>query len=150
MPIFEWMKILHLTAFVVGLGAAVTKLIIVSSQRRNSDAKRVQFSEELALLITKRLESPALLIAWILGFVLTLIKGTYWSMPWLHAKMTITLLMLGLSHMSAASLRKIGKLRSETAPADKIEAAKSRLNAFGIALGVLALVTFYLVIFQPF
>jgi hypothetical protein len=107
----------------------------------------VQVSEELALLITKKLESPALLIAWLLGLVLTMVKGTYWTMGWLHAKMAITIIMLGLSHMSAASLRKIGRLRSEAASVDKIDAAKSRLNVFGIILGALALVTFYLVKF---
>ena len=150
MPIFDWLKILHLAAFVVGLGAAASKFVLVASQRRHADAKRVQLSEELALLLTKKLESPALLIAWLLGLALTMVKGTYWTMGWLHAKMTVTLLMLGLSHMSAASLRKIARLRSEAAAVDKLEAAKSRLTAYGIILAALALATFFLVIFQPF
>lgn len=150
MPIFDWLKVLHLSAFVLGLGAAAAKFIVLSSQRRIKDAKRVQVSEELALLINRKLESRALEIAWVLGLILTILKGDYWSQGWLHAKMTITILMLGLSHMSAASLRKIGTFRAESAPLGKIEAAKSRLNIFGIVMGVLALVTFYLVILQPF
>ena len=150
MPIFDWLKILHISAFVLGLGAAATKFIIISSQRRSEDARRVQVSEELALLITQKLESRFLEIAWVLGLILTIIKGEYWSQSWLHAKMTITILMIGLSRMSAASLRKIGKFRTESAPVEKIDAAKSRLNVFGIVMGVLALVAFYLVILQPF
>ena len=150
MPIFDWLKALHLSAFVLGLGAAATKFILISSQRRSEDAKRVQVSEELALLINKKLESRFLEVAWVLGLILTILKSEYWSQGWLHAKLTITILMIGLSHMSAASLRKIGNLRAESAAAEKIDAAKSRLNIFGIVMGVLALATFYLVILQPF
>jgi len=150
MPIFDWLKVLHISAFVLGLGAAATKFIIISSQRRIEDAKRVQVSEELALLITQKLESRFLEIAWVLGLILTLIKGEYWSQGWLHAKMTITILMIGLSRMSAASLRKIGRFRAESAAVEKIEAAKSRLHIFGIVMGVLALASFYLVVLQPF
>jgi uncharacterized membrane protein len=150
MPIFDWIKVLHISAFVLGLGASATKFIILSSQRRSEDARRVQVSEELALLITQKLESRFLEIAWVLGLVLTLLKGEYWSQGWLHAKLAITILMIGLSRMSAASLRKIGKCRTEPAPAEKIDAVKSRLNVFGIVMGVLALATFYLVILQPF
>jgi len=150
MPIFDWLKVLHISAFVLGLGAAATKFIIISSQRRSEDSKRVQVSEELALLINRKLESRFLEIAWVLGLILAIIKGEYWSQGWLHAKMAITILMLGLSHMSAASLRKISRFRAESAAVEKIEAAKSRLNVFGIAMGVLALATFYLAVLQPF
>jgi uncharacterized membrane protein len=144
MPIFDWLKILHISAFVLGLGAAATKFILVCSHG-SSNA-----SEELALHITKKLESRALEIAWLLGLILTFLKGEYWSQGWLHAKIVITFLMVGLSHMSAASLRRIGKLRAEAAAAEKIDAAKTPLIVFGIGMGVLALVTFYLVIFQSF
>ncbi len=150
MPIFDWLKILHISAFVLGLGAVAARFIVLSSQRSSGDEKRVQVSEELALLITQKLESRFLEIAWVLGLVLTLLKGEYWSQGWLHAKLTITILLIGLSRMSAASLRKIGKLRAETAATEKIDAAKSRLNIFGIVMGVLGFVTFYLVILQPF
>jgi uncharacterized membrane protein len=149
MAFFYWLKILHLAAFVIGLGSAVAKYIVIGSQRRSQDLLRVSISEEFALSITKRLESPALLIAWLLGLVLTMLKSGYFSETWLHTKMGVTILMLGLSHMSAASLRKIGKLRAESPSSERIEAAKSRLNIYGVILGLLAFVTFYLVIFQP-
>jgi len=153
-PIFDWLKLFHIYAVVLAIGAAVAKFMLAWTQRRGTDAKRIQLSEEFALLLTKRLEAPALLTAWIVGLILAIAKGSdvegYWRQGWLHSKILITTLMLGLSHMSAAVLRRMGRLRASAAPSEQIDAAKARLAVFGFAMMLLAFITFYLVIFQPF
>jgi len=150
----DWIKLFHLYVVVLAIGAAAAKYMLLRSQRRSMDSRRVQASEEFALLLTRRMEAPLLLIAWILGFILAFAKSGdmegYWKQGWLHTKILITTLMLGLSHMSAVVLRRLGKLRSASAAEAQIAAANSRLMIFGVTMMLLTFITFYLVIFQRF
>ena len=149
-PIADWLKIFHIFAFALGLGSAAAKYVMVLSQRYNVDGQRAQASEELALHLTKKLESRALGVAWLLGLLMTLINGNYWTSPWLHAKMAITIVMIGVSHMSAVVLRRIAKARANAESDDRIQAGKTRLAIFALAMALLSFITFYLVIFRPF
>jgi uncharacterized membrane protein len=150
----DWIKLFHLYVVVLAIGAASAKYMLLRSQRRAKDPRRAQAGEEIALLLTKRMEAPLLLSAWILGFILAFAKAGdmegYWKQGWLHTKILITTLMLGLSHMSAAVLRRLGKLRAASAAEAQIAAAQSRLGMFGVTMMLLTFVAFYLVIFQRF
>lgn len=146
----NWLKVFHLYAVIVALGSAAARLLLAWHYRRGTNLQQTQMSEEFTLFMSRRLEMPALTLAVILGLSIAIVHGGYWKQGWLHAKIAIAIILLGLSHMGAAALRRLGKLRAASGAEDQITAMRSRLLVFGIAMALLTIIIIYLVTVKPF
>ncbi|HSG88742.1 MAG TPA: CopD family protein [Pseudomonadales bacterium] len=108
-------KALHILAVVLWLGTA---LFIAALLPRISDLHGESRQRWLATLrkIAKRLETPAMILTWVLGIALML-WGGWASAAWMHAKLTLVLVLTGLHGIQAGRFKKLAKDPEHELPA---------------------------------
>jgi putative membrane protein len=145
MAVINWLKVLHLLSVMVAVTGAMVQLFILSKYRR-AGAAEAEASEKMALAIFRALAFPGTLVAFVLGLALAGVMGKF-AEPWIHAKMTLVLIWIGLVHMQLRGMKRMVALR---AAGDKAALEKTKSVQLNISRGVsvLVLVIFYLAVFQ--
>ena len=115
-PLAQLVVALHVIADCLWVGALVSALYLVRPTGLDTAALRARavFARELH----KNLASPARWAA--LGFGLYRFVESakdYAHMPWMHAKLTLAVLLFGLHDVAGAKLRKFADGTSDKAPA---------------------------------
>lgn len=139
------LKLLHLLVVVLAVGGAIAQLFILSKYRRASVAE-VEASEKVALAIFRAFVFPGTLVAFVLGLVLAGVTGRF-AEPWIHAKLTLVLIWIGLVHMQLRGMKRMAALRAagDNAALEKTKSVQLNISR---AVSVLLLVIFYLAVFQ--
>jgi putative membrane protein len=144
--------VFHLLGMATFLGAAVVQQAIMKRSARPDLAPAVRDDlERLAATVARKIEAPALLIQMALGVYLLVTNMAYMKMPWMHVKLTLVVLIFGLSHACSANARKIVKARAERGDgaADEIVARKARHGTLGAIVVTLAIVVVALAELKP-
>ena len=144
-------KTVHLLMVAVGVGAIIAELLLIVKFRRTESNVDRRASENMALFISKRIEFPALAIALLTGFVmLTMVEARPWlSMGFMHAKILLAVLLVGLTHVGMSSLR---KMNAAAAAQDEVAVsnAKKRFLMFSGISAVFVVIIFFFIVAKPF
>lgn len=128
----------HVFGVILWIGGTATAALIVAFAAGEASAKVAAAARRAVLLVA----TPGLVLAWLAG-LLVLVPGWagYKSAGWMHTKLTVALVVTGLTGMLT------GRLRRAASGAD----SKPGLLR-GLALGILALAVAVLVLarLQPF
>ncbi len=103
----NWARILHIVGIVLWVGGLLSVSLILS---RIEDKHSIQERSNIAALLERSLSLP--------GFVLTLVGGLYMLLiqeipyqpikqPWMHIKLTLVFILIGLQGMLGASRKKL-------------------------------------------
>lgn len=142
--------LVHLVSFAayVGAGFAQTSFLKASSGDALAPAIRAEY-ERLAASIVTKIELPAIFGAILSGVGFLGANPAYLKQPWLHAKLTVVLLLAVLSHLEMFNARRIVRAREEAAAGaeEAIAARKKRHAIFGTVGSLLVVVLLVLVTF---
>lgn len=101
---YLWMKSFHVIAIIAWMAAMLylPRLFVYHAEAPAGSAQAATFKVMEHRLLTI-IATPAMIIAWVLGLWLAT-EGHFWSAPWLHAKITLVLILSGLhGYLSAAA-----------------------------------------------
>jgi putative membrane protein len=139
---WAWSKALHfmaLAAWMAGLWYLPRLYIYHSQVVVGSEASEKFKVMERRLL--KAITTPAMVVTFVAGLVLTTL-GDHWTSGWLHAKLTLLLLMGAIHGVFAADLKKFARDERPRSPF-----AYRVLNEVPTVLFVLIVI---LAVFRPF
>lgn len=141
------LKILHLLFIFMGVGGALSQFFLVRRfrQAHPSDAEA---SEKMAVVLARILEVYGLLFALITG-VLLAIKMDAFRNGYLHVKILLVLIVVGLSHMELVNLKRMVALRADGKAAEATQLKQKHLMLTSLSLVLVVAITF-LVVFKPF
>lgn len=130
---------LHLVAFAAYLGAgfAQQRMLAASVRPGIADAARDEYERNAAMVVTK-IELPAIFTSVVSGALFFVGTTGLMRQPWLHAKLTIVLVLLVLSHLEMFNARNIVRAR-ERGDASEVAERKKRHALMG-AVGSLCVV----------
>jgi uncharacterized membrane protein len=138
----KFVILLHLVGFAAYLGAGFAQQQFMTRSRASglSAAVRDEY-ERLAATILTRIELPAIFAQVVTGVVFIGMTPQWLHQPWIHAKLTCVVILLGLSHAEMFNARRVVKARAERgdAAAEEIVNRKSRHATMGL-VGTLAVV----------
>lgn len=106
---YQLFKVLHILMMSAWFGAAVAVSVIWRLRQRTDQ----NVSHTLGLAIIRQVESITSLVGLVAGIVLLIIQPHWLQQGWLHTKILIWLIALGLSYMSAGKLKKIMQGQTE-------------------------------------
>ncbi len=133
------LKYIHLLTVIAAVGSMFVHYL-VHLKRKNGDAA----ADDMALYIATKIEFRALLLAFLTGLVIVFHKTAWFHGGFLHAKITLVLLLFGPAHMIAAREKKIAAGEGERAE------HLGKIQTFFMIEFALVLAIIYLIIFKPF
>ena len=144
----DLVKTIHLFCIFAGIGGAISQALILQ-KHRNADAREAEASEKMALVITKFAEFYGLVLAFVTGMILAVITNAFSHGGYLHAKTTLVIVLIGLSHVDLRNLKRMVALRGEgkTAEANQLKQTHLILSKFSLLIAIAIVI---LVVFKPF
>ena len=142
------LKIVHSLFVLAGVGGAAAQLFLLRRFRAATPAEQ-DASEKMALALTRYLEFYGLALAFVSGLALGILTQAFGTGGWLHAKSTLVLVLLGLSHVDLRHLKRMIALRAEgkIAEVDQVKSSHLMFGSFNLVLALLAIA---LVVIKPF
>lgn len=126
---------LHLTANILWIGAILSVALILMADKPDAKARG-----ELAKTIYLRLATPGFVLSFVFGLTRFMMDvGHYGKTPWMHIKLTVAFIVIGLHHVIGARAKKM-------ANGDVTDAGPTKFLFGGIIACVLAIA--FLVSFQ--
>jgi protoporphyrinogen IX oxidase len=110
---YEWIKALHVIAVIAWMAAMLylPRLFVYhTAAARGSDMSETFKVMERRLL--KAIMTPAMIVTWIAGLWI-LSEGGYLASGWMHAKLTLVLVMTGMHGWFAGMVRAFAEDRNE-------------------------------------
>ena len=148
--LFLSLKLLHIFFICLAVGAFLVQYVIVARYMRSEDTALRRASESIALTSAQILEQPGLIIALLSGLALSFVNTGYWSAGgFLHAKTLFVVILLGLSHMAKARLKKI-KTAAEQVDEVGVNTHKKKVLLFYKIQLIVVLIIMVLILFKPF
>ncbi len=142
------LKIVHILFVIAGVGGAMTQLFLLRKFRSASVVEQ-EASEKMALAVTRYVEFYGLVTALLTGLILAIFTNAFSTGSWLHAKSTLVVVLVGLSHLDLRNLKRMIALRAEGKAAEANQVKNSHLLFGGFNL-LLAMLTIVLVVMKPF
>jgi uncharacterized membrane protein len=124
---------LHLIGFAGFFGASFAQARFMAASRRASLAVQMRDTyEALSASIITRIALPAIFLSFFSGLYMLYERPFWLRNPWLHAKLTVVVVLLVLTHLAMFNARKIIKARNAggDSAATEIAARKSRHAMF--------------------
>jgi len=132
-----WLRIIHIVGVILWIGGALSVALVAAAAEGEAKRSLATVSRRVAL----RVATPGMVLAWIGGLVMFgLSLDGYLSQGWMHAKITLGLIVAALTGVLTGRLRK--------AAAGEDVSAKS-LRIFGIVILVLAIGNVVLALLGP-
>lgn len=131
-------RLLHVLGLIFWIGGSVTAALVVVLAA--GEAQKVAVAARRAVLL---IATPGMLLAWVAGLTV-LANGwsaVYAKAGWMHGKVTVALIITGLTGVLTGRLRR--------AAAGTGEVNTGLLRGLAIAILVLAVVVLFLARFQP-
>ena len=143
-------KTIHVVFVCAGVGGFLAQMILLHRFKgENVPAAEAAASETMALALTRFVEFYGLLLALITGFGLAFMIGAFKGAGYLHAKIVLVLVLVGLSHFELRNLKRMVALRAEGKIAEVNQLKQTHLSLGMFTLLLVAAVVF-LVINKPF
>jgi uncharacterized membrane protein len=128
----------HVLGVILWIGGTVTAALIVAFGATDATAKLAAAARRAVLLVA----TPGLLLAWVAGLTVLLSAWpVYQSAGWMHAKLTVALIVTALTGVVT------GRLRRAAGGAD---AKPGLLRGMAVGILVLAALVLLLARLQPF
>lgn len=107
--IYNIVKSLHIISIVAWMAGLLylPRLFVYHSQLPLGSGARATF-ETMERRLLKAIMLPAMLVSWAFGVWLATLLGA-WSQGWLHAKLTLVVLLSGLHGFLSAEARRLAK-----------------------------------------
>ncbi len=147
---YNVIKYFHILTVILSVGAFSIQYFILKENLRSENSSMRRASESISLIIGKWIGQPNLLLAVITGVILlmhniSLLK----SGIALHIKITLVVLLFGLSHMAARRLKNIAKAAEiqDEVMVNSIKKQLIKIYSTGIVL-ILAIIA--LIVIRPF
>lgn len=141
------LKSLHLLCIIAGAGGALGQYLLVR-RFRQAHTTDAEASEKMALILTRFLEVYGLLLAFVTGLILAFLTNAF-AAGYLHVKIALVLVVIGLSHMELKNLKAMVALRAQGKSAEAAQLKQRHLFVTALALASLVVIVL-LVIFKPF
>jgi putative membrane protein len=106
---YLWLKALHIlsfTAWMAGMFYLPRLFVYHAEAKPGSETSETFKTMEYRLL--RYITTPAMIATLVFGIWLA-VEGNFWKAPWLHAKLTLVVLMLGVHGFLAGTVRRFGK-----------------------------------------
>jgi uncharacterized membrane protein len=145
--------ILHLVSFASFLGAAFAQTQFLKASARSGLAPAIRDEyERLCAFINKSIEIPALYGLWATGLLMAMMSPEFLHAHWLHAKMTLAFLLVGLAHVEKKNARRVVEARAAKGDAAAIEIAGlgAKHGVFALIGTAMVLCVLVLVVLKPF
>ena len=103
---YEWLRALHIIAIIAWMAGLLylPRLFVY-----HADAKK-QVSEQLKIMerrLYQFIMQPAMIVSWVLGLLMLYANpGMLEGQGWMHAKLTLVILMTGAHHVQGAWMKK--------------------------------------------
>jgi uncharacterized membrane protein len=125
------LRSVHVLAVILWIGGTVTAALIVAIGAADATPKIAAAARRAVLYVA----TPALLIAWLVGVTVLLNGwGVYKSAGWMHTKLTLALVVTGLTGVVTGRLRRAATGGEANPGLLRSMAAGILLLAFGILL----------------
>ena len=137
----ELARVLHILGVILWIGGGITgALLAASASTREKSIREIIFVHVRTALLF--VSTPGLVLAWV-GALAMLIPNwaLYAHEGWSHAKLTLGIVLSGVSGVLSARVRK---------GAQGTETTAGMLAGLGMSLAIGALLALVLVIFRPF
>lgn len=141
--LYPWLKVLHLAAVMIWMAGMVV-LVVARGWVASAAVPRPAPAQGVIEAIRawdRQVTLPAMGLTWALG-ILIAVQGSWFSSPWLSAKLLLVLALSGLHGMLSGSMRRLAEDPSGRPPAFSRFAAP-------FVLGSIAIIAI-LVIVKPF
>lgn len=107
---YLWIKSLHLIAVISWMAGLLymPRLFVYHADADNGS----ELSETLKIMERKLIRiimNPAMIVTWVLGLLMIYANTGLMSQGWMHAKLTLVILMTGFHHFLSASRKKFLK-----------------------------------------
>ncbi len=121
-----WLRIIHIVGVILWIGGALSVALVAAAAEGEAKRSLATVSRRVAL----RVATPGMVLAWVGGLVMFgLSLDGYLTQGWMHAKITIGLIVAALTGVLT------GRLRRAAAGED---VSQTSLRVFGIVIVVLA------------
>lgn len=132
--------LLHLVGFVVFVGGALgQRLLLARSSAAGLAATTRDTLEQLASFAASKIELPGILAQVLSGVALIALAPGFLKLHWIHAKLTVVLVLLVTAHLDSINAKRIVRARAAKGEAaeDEIAARKKRQAVMSKVNGVL-------------
>ncbi len=131
----------HLIGMIFWVGGASAAAMMAAAAARDGDAGRLTLASARRAVLM--LSTPGRLIAWIAGlsYLVPNFTAFYAHAGWMHGKLTLVVIMTGLTGVLTGHLRK--------AAAGKKPASPGLLGGVGLAIVVTAALIVFLAVLKP-
>ncbi len=143
------LKLLHVLAAIVAVGANVTYGIWIASGSR--DQKSLPFTLRVIKRIDDRLANPAYGLLLVTGVAMVLISGLPLTTPWLIVSLClyVAVVLVGLLGYTPTLKEQIRALESSGSASPAYRAAARRGVWLGVVLAVLAVLILFFMVVKP-
>lgn len=108
--LYHVIKFFHIITVILAVGVISIQYFIIKENFRSENTAMRRASESIALMIGKWIGQPNLLLALITGAILLMHNMSLFRSGFsLHIKITLVILLFGLSHMTSRRLKNIAK-----------------------------------------
>ncbi|MES2096139.1 MAG: CopD family protein [Pseudomonadota bacterium] len=108
LPYYFWLKAMHVIFVIFWMaGMFILPRYLVHHQEALGTPEAAQWVERETKLRHVIL-TPSMIIVWVLGLTIATV-GHFWTAPWLHAKLTLVLLLSGYHGWAVAYARRLAR-----------------------------------------
>ena len=97
---FEWIKALHLISVIAWFAALfyLPRLFVYHAMTEHSDAVGNERFKVMERKLLRGIMTPSMIASLVFGIWMVVDRPVYMSQGWMHAKLTLVLLLLGYHH----------------------------------------------------
>lgn len=134
------LQALHILGDILWVGGTLTAALVAAFAPSDGRTAVAAAARRAVLLVA----TPGMVLAWVAGLWMLLARWTdvYQSAGWMHAKLTLALVLSGITGFLTGRLRKAAKGKAQASP--------GAMRAMGIGVLVLAAGVVFLAVLQPF
>ncbi len=148
---FKIALVFHLLGICNWFGAAGAQVFLLSAYKKGKDKEFVVWAEKMASAVTKSVELPGMILAFLAGFALLFIgpRGlSIFSERWFIAKLFLVFCLALQTLYELSATGKIVRMREEGQSDENLDLMKKKYLLWGKAVTLIALGAFYFAVYK--
>lgn len=148
MALYDWLKLLHILAAIIAVGANITYSIWYA--RIGTDRSVAVHTLRTIETLENRLANPAYGAVLVLGIAMAFV-GDLWNQPWIHLALGLYAIMLiaALTLYTPALKAQIQAAETDGPESDAYQAAAKKGQSAGMLLFTIVIATLWVMVFKP-
>ena len=142
--VYEILKALHIIAVICWFAGLfyLPRLFVYHTQVPAGETGRLEMLQTMEFKLYRYIMTPAMVLTWALGIWMLILFPEWMHYGWMHAKLTLVVLLTGFHHVCGAYVKKFA--RNENKKTHKF------FRIFNEIPTVLLIIIVFLVVLKPF